>query len=260
MTAPEDTTEEPAETTPEPRAPLKTRLALGALRFTCFLGVGAMLFGLRTPFGALLFIAIWASFDRSLPTKLRRVAMVGALGLFAFTGYVVRFDNDINFGVMEIEAYVADSIQPNGSTKLKAHVFPLQLHEVRHVNGFQQMRLDGPFEIWLELKDKEVSADELQVVNAVIVSPDGEQPIEFERAEPPKPGQGWSPYRPAMKPGENISFWKQRGAIDLSRLGPELTLKFTVKHGDTEQQAEAALAQSQAIDSGLINPTAWRRD
>lgn len=257
MTAPEENT---TETTPEPKPPLKTRLVLGTLRFGCFVGVGAMLFGLRTPFGALLFIALWASFDRALPTKLRRGAMVGALALFAFTAYVVRFDNNINFGVMEIEAYVADTIQPNGSTKLKAHVFPLQLHEITHVNGFQHMQLDGPFEIWLELKDKEVSADELQVVNAVIVSPDGELPIEFERAEPPKPAQGWTPYRPVMKPGDHISFWKQRGAVDLSRLGPELTLKFSIKHGDTEQQARTTLAQSKAIDSGLIDPEAWQRD
>lgn len=244
---------------PPEELPVATRLALGALRFGCFLGAGSMLFGLRTPFGALLFIAIWAALDRVLPSNLRRVGAVAVLGLSAFSVYVVRWDNAVNFGVMEIETYVADSIQPAGSTKLKAHVFPLQLHEKLVSGGLQVMSLDGPFEIWLELKDKEISAGELQVIDAVIVGPDGEQAIEFERAEPPQPMEGWSPYRPAMKQGENISFWKQRGAVDLSRLAPELTLKFTIKHGETEQQVETTLAQSQAIDSGLINPTAWQR-
>jgi hypothetical protein len=255
---PDEEATEPEAPTPEHRS-LGGRIALGALRFLCFVGVGAMLFLLRTPFGALPFLLTWIALDRTLPSWLRRIGSVALLLLVPFIVYVTRWDNAVNFGVMQIDTYVPDSIQPAGSTKVKVHVFPLFLHESMTNGGIQVNSLTGPHEIWLELKDKDLAASELEVTEAVIVSGDQQQAIAFEPAELPSFTEGWSPYRPSMKEAENVSYWRQVRPLDLSGLGPDLRLRFTLKQGEGQQQMETTLKQNQAMDSGLIGHDAWQR-
>ncbi|MCA8911931.1 MAG: hypothetical protein KDB82_09515 [Planctomycetes bacterium] len=255
-TEPEQPKDEPEPEKPA-FVPLHERIALGFLRFFCFVGVGTMLFALRTPFGAMVFITFWLALDRRLPAWLRRIGMVLTLLLVPFLIYVLRWDNTINFAVVRIENYAPDSIQPAGSTKVKVHVYPLFLHEGMHDGGIEVKSIGGPHEIWLELTDN-VTGD-LEISDAEIVAGDTHRAIEFERATPPETVEGWSPYRPPMKPGENTTFWRQTKPVDLARLGPDLKLKFKLWQGDKAVELETTLTRNDAVDSGLISPEAWRQ-
>lgn len=233
--------------------------AMYFLRVVCFAGIAASWFGLRTYFGMLVFLVFWLALERALPKFIRVPAAVASFALLFFCIYMAEVGVEIAFGIVEMESYQTESMDPVGNTSIDVRAYALHPSTIEDDYGLHRYIISGPHEIWIELEDEALAPHQLEVTKGVLITPNGEHPILFAPVVALPEVEGWTPYRDGFRVAPNTSVWKQVDPFDLRKLGPEVRLEFTLVRGDERKRVSSRLAHNNSIEGGLIIPKNWRR-